>query len=205
MADIYETTSELADLWPALATALARDTADMSGAHTWTAATIVNTDVLAAMITLDREIPLAYRSACETTGEPWQPRPLDVTLRALPRLASRLDNTGHVGHAKRLTIQAAAWLRLTKRALGLRKPDIPLTYACPYADDLPERHEQTRRLFMAGAEGFLRPSPDGGLLVTEVAYETIYCSSPDCDASWAGEHEWLLLGRMLRVPSLEVA
>ena len=189
-------TRELAELWTALAPALPRDTASNNpGAHGFTAATPFNLDVLTTMATLDREIPQACRSACETLGEPWQPRDLTTHLRALPRLASRLDNTGHVAHTKRLEHDTAAWLRLTKRALGLRRPDIPIGYACPHAEDWPDLHTGTCMLYAAGDEGFLRPG-DSGLRVEWIAGAMIYCPAPDCDGAW-GPPEWPLLGRML--------
>jgi hypothetical protein len=197
MSDIYETTAQLAALWPALAAALQRDTtaADGPGASTWTAAAIVNADVLAAMITLDQEIPAACCAACGLLGERWQPRDTAASLRAIPRFASRMDTTGHFREVSVLGRQAAGWLRQTKRALGLRKPDIPLLgYACPYAADQPEKHQETDMLFMAGAEGFLREGPTG-LHVVEVAQERIYCGSEDCGAAW-GKLQWPILRRM---------
>src|SRR6266702_308168 len=90
--------AELAVLWPALAAALARDTAGdgtVPGGALGSAA-VVNADVLAAMITLTRDVPAVTRAACEALGEPWQPRPVQTCLRALPRLAERL---GHLGMA----------------------------------------------------------------------------------------------------------
>ena len=201
MSDIYETTSELAELWPALATALQRDTASNDpGGQGFTSATPFNMDVLTTMATLDREIPLACRSACETLGEPWQPRDLATQLRALPRLASRLDNTGHTAHTRRLEHDTAAWLRLTKRALGLRKPDIPLGCPCPYTAELPAEHARGAMLLAAGEEGFLRPGPDG-VQVEWVVQERIYCPAPDCGASW-GKWQWEHLGRMLGTPAM---
>ena len=202
MTDIYETTTELADLWAALAPALPRDATDGTPTgHGFTSAMLVNPDVLAAMVTLETEIPRACRSACEVTGEPWQPRDdLAVHLRALPRLASRLDNTGHVGHASRLDWDAARWLQLTKRALGLRKPDILLGCPCPYTAELPAEHARGAMLLAAGEEGFLRPGP-GGMQVEWVVQERIYCPAPDCGASW-GKWQWEHLGRMLGTPAM---
>ena len=212
MSDIYETTAQLAALWPALAAALARDTAgtDIGGTTTWTSATLVNADVLAAAITLTTEIPAAHHAACDLLGERWAYRQPGPCLLALPRFASRMDATGRFREASVLASQAAGWLRLTKRALGLRDPDTLVTnqagvpYACPYAEGFPENHEETSLLFMAGVERFLREGPNG-LQAVPVAQQRIYCASPDCAASWTALHEWHLLGLMLGVPSLAAA
>lgn len=207
MTDIYETTAQLAALWPALAAALQRDTAGgdpVSGSGV-TAGVPYNPDVLAAAIVLLEEIPAAHHAACDLLGERWAYRQPGPCLLALPRFASRMDATGRFREASVLARQAAGWLRLTKRALGLRKPDIPLLgYACPYAADQPEKHQETALLFMAGMDGRLRDGPDG-TVVEWVAVERIYCASEDCAASWTALHEWHLLGLMLGVPSLAAA
>jgi hypothetical protein len=209
VSDIYETTAQLAALWPALAAALARDTAssDIGGTSTWTSAQLVNADVLAAAITLTTEIPAAHHAACDLLGERWAYRQPGPCLLALPRFASRMDATGRFREASVLASQAAGWLRLTKRALGLRKPDILLVspsgapYACPYADSFPENHTETSLLIVVGAERVLRRDPDG-LHAPEVAAERIYCASPDCPAAWTKAYEWLLLGKLLNTPAL---
>jgi hypothetical protein len=207
MTDIYETTAQLAALWPALAAALQRDTAGgdpVSGSQV-TAGVPYNPDVLAAAIVLLEEIPAAHRHACDLLGERWAYRQPGPCLLALPRFASRMDATGRFREASVLARQAAGWLRLTKRALGLRKPDIPLLgYACPYAADQPEKHQETDMLFMAGMDGRLRDGPDG-MQVEWVAVERIYCASEDCAASWTARSDWLRLGLMLGVPSLAAA
>jgi hypothetical protein len=197
MTGIADTVSELAELCPALAAALARDTGGDGGAagHTWAAAAIVNADVLSAMITLDHDIPAATRCACQTTSEPWRHRDLQGCLRQLPRLAGRMHDLGLAADEKTLTWQADSWLRMVKRALGLRKPDIPIGYACPWAETRPECHADAVMLFAAGAEGFLRPAADG-LRVDWVTSGLIYCAADACGASW-GPAQWPLLGRML--------
>jgi hypothetical protein len=203
MSDLADCVSQLAELWPALARALARDAAgaDAMGTRTWTAATVVNADVLAAMITLGRDVPAVTRTACEAIAEPWQHRTLQGCLQQIPRLGGRMHDLGQAAGERRLTDDARGWLRITKRALGLRKPDIPLGYACPYADTIPENHAEARMLFMAGAEGSLRHDPDG-VQVEWAAKERIYCASEDCGASWSAVHEWSLLGRMLGTPAM---
>jgi hypothetical protein len=198
VTDIAEATSELAGLFPALAAALARDTGGEGGGagHMWAAAAIVNADVLAAMITLDHDIPAATRCACEAASEPWRHRDLQGCLRQLPRLAGRMHDLGLIADEKTLIWQAGGWLRMVKRALGLRKPDIPIGYACPWAETRPETHHPGAiMLLAAGAEGFLRLAA-GGLQVDWVTSAQIYCPSDACGASW-GPAQWPLLGRML--------
>jgi hypothetical protein len=209
MSDIYETTAQLAALWPALAAALPRDTTTTDGppGSAWTAATLVNPDVLAAIITLNTQIPATHENACQILGERWHDRLPDICLRALPACATRMDSAGHHREASVLTRQAAGWLRLTQRALGLRKHDRVLTntagvpYACPHTDTFPENHPDTSLLIVVGAERVLRHDPDG-LHAPEVSAQRIYCASPDCDGVWTAAYEWHLLGLMLGVPSL---
>ena len=78
-------------------------------------------------------------------------------------------------------------MRLAKRALGLRTPDIPLGLDCPH-------HEEAAGLVAAGSEGFLRRARDGLVVEWEHAAR-VFC--PLCGASW-GPGEWLLLGQMLK-------
>lgn len=196
MSDIADSISELSELWPALAAALGRDTgAAGPGTRAFTAAAVVNADVLTAMVTLDRDVPAVTRAACQAISEPWQPRDLQGCLRQLPRLAGRMHDLGLAAASKRLAGDIRSWLLVTKRALGLRKPDIPIGYACPWADSRPENHPETVMLICAGDEGFLRPGP-GGTRVEWVAVGQIYCPSPGCGATW-GPSQWPLLGRML--------
>lgn len=193
---ITDTITELAELCPALAAALERDTGGEGGtSQPAAAANVVNADVLAAMITLDHEIPAAVRAACDTVSEPWQHRDLAGCLRQIPRLASRLRDLGMVREEQTLTWQASGWLRIVKRALGLRKPDIGIGYHCPYTTAYPEQHADGTMLLAAGDEGFLRHGPDGPR-VEWVHTPAIYCTSPDCDASW-GPAQWPHLGRLL--------
>jgi hypothetical protein len=203
-ADLAETVSELADLWPALARALARDTGSDGGAagHTWQAAAVVNADVLAAMLTLGREIPETIRYACEAVGEPWQHRDLDACLRQIPRLAGRMHDLRLLQQERTLGRLASGWLRTVKRALGLRRPDLAIGYDCPYAASIPEQHPYPgeRMLLAAGDEGFLRQGADG-LRVEWVHSPVIYCASPDCDASW-GQESWSYLGLVLGTPAM---
>ena len=196
---IADTAGELAELWPALAAALERDTATDTGAtRAFAAAIVVNTDVLTAMLTAGAEIPATTRHAAEALGEPWQHRDICGCLTALPRLAGRMHALGLISDEKRLTARCAGWLRMVKRALGLRRPDVPVGYPCPHTDTFPEDHAAGCALIWAGDEGFLRPGPDG-LRVTWVLQDRIYCAG--CGAAW-GFREWKHLGLLLGVPSL---
>ena len=199
MTDIADTVAELAGLWHALAAALARDTTGTDGpaTHQWTAAAVVNPDVLAAIIRLDTELPHAVRHACDDISEPWRHRDTDGCLLQVPRLASRMHDLGHINAEQHLTWQATAWLRMVKRALGLRKPDMPLGHACPWADTRPECHQGAMMLYAVGEEGFIRPDPDGGVRMERVTSGLIYCESETCGASW-GPAQWPLLGRLLK-------
>lgn len=193
MTGLGDTIAQTTQLWPHLATALARDTAiaDGPGATGFTAATVVNADVLNAMLTLGRDVPAVTRQACDAISEPWQHRELTDCLRQIPRLASRMHDLGMASEERWVAEQATAWLRITKRALGLRKPDVPIGYACPWADG----HDGPAGLISAGDEGFLKPGEDGrGQRVEWVSQAQIYC--PSCGASW-GPAQWPLLGRML--------
>jgi len=197
VTDIAETVSELAELWPALAAALERDTGGEGSAagHGWAAVLVVNADVLAAMIALGREIPETVGYACEAVGEPWQHRDVAGCLLQVPRLAGRMRDLGQAANEKTLAWQADGWRRTVKRALGLRRPDIAIGYDCPYTASIPEQHAGECALLAAGDEGFLRHSPDG-LQVEWVHSPVIYCASPGCDASW-GIDRWSYLGRLL--------
>lgn len=199
MTDIDGTVAELAQLWPALAAALARDTAVPDGpaaSPAWTAVAVVNPDVLAAIILLDTDVPATVRAACHDISEPWRHRDLPGCLRQIPRLAGRMRDLGHINAEQALTWDALSWLRLVKRALGLRKPDMPVGYACPWADTRPEAHTAGCGLFVVGREGFLRSGAEGAW-VQWVDSGLIYCVSDTCGASW-GPAQWPLLGRLLR-------
>src|SRR5579864_5798913 len=96
---VAEACGQLAGLWPALAAALARDAGtgpDSSPAGWQLSVTVVNADVLAAILALDDEVPAAVRRACHVTGEPWRHRDIGGCLRQLPRLAGRMHDLGLV-------------------------------------------------------------------------------------------------------------
>lgn len=196
MTDIADAVAELAGLWPALAAALARDSATPDGppTQTPTAAAVVNPDVLHAIITLDHDIPETVRWACQDISEHWVYRDLSGCLLQLPRMAGRMRDLGHVAAERELTWNADGWLRMVKRALGLRRPDMPIGKACPDAKTYPERHPVTAMLFLAGAEGFLHPDAD--VPVEWVTSGLIYCASPECGAAWE-KAAWEHLGTVL--------
>jgi len=201
MADIADVTAELTAIWPALAAALARDTTPGTGTgRALTAAQVVNPDVLHATITLSAQIPETTRYACEAVAEPWQHRDLEACLLQVPRLASRMHDLGLYRDERTLGRLADGWLRMVKRALGLRRPDTDIGYDCPLAADAPDDHADGRRLLRAGEDGTLRHGA-GGLTVEWAVQEVIYCASPDCAASWPIA-SWPLLGRLLKTPAM---
>jgi hypothetical protein len=68
--DLGHACAELAALIPALIPALSRDSLPPDGRTGLSAGTVVNPDILHAMIILAAEIPAACAAACEVTGEP---------------------------------------------------------------------------------------------------------------------------------------
>ena len=96
--DLRHPCAELAALIPALIPALSCDDAP-HGRTGLSAGSAVNPDVLHAMIILAAEIPAACAAACEVAGEPWQPRPSAICLRAIPRLHHRLTALGMLAAA----------------------------------------------------------------------------------------------------------
>ena len=123
--DLRHACAELAALIPALIPALSRDSIPPDGRTGLSAGRAVNPDVLHAMINLAAEIPAACAAACEVTGEPWQPRPSAICLRAIPRLHHRLTALGMPAAACDLETDIHHWTRMVKLALGLRTPDLP--------------------------------------------------------------------------------
>lgn len=180
---------ELTVLFPALAAALSRDSAPPDGRSALTGGGVVNTDVLHAMIVLRREVPAACHRAAGLCGEARQRRPpesgLGTCLRAVPRFHGRLTSLGLLADAGVLESGLGRWLRVTKLALGLRTPDVPLGYDCPL-------HAEPSPLVVAGAEGFLGA---GGRSVAWQAGGVIRCVL--CGESWPASR-WLHLGRILQ-------
>lgn len=184
VTDLTAACNDLERWLPALAEALARDnTATTGSGHSVVAASVVNPDVLHAMITLATEIPAATKAAAALTGENWPRRPLATCLRALPRFTERLKTRQLPGAAKEIEHQIAYWTSITKYALGLRLPDTPIGYNCPL-------HDEPFPLVAVGAEGELT---DRMNVIWQHA-GIITCRH--CDAEWPAT-QWLMLGRML--------
>ena len=123
--DLGHACAELAALIPALIPALSRDSIPPGGRAGLSAGRAVNPDVLHAMTVLAAEIPAACAAACEVTGQPWQPRPSAICLRAIPRLHHRLTALGMPAAASDLETGVRRWTRMVERALGPRTPDLP--------------------------------------------------------------------------------
>ena len=188
MTTLADACTELATLIPCLAQALPRDNTTSGRGGDPSASVPFNPDVMHALTVIAAEIPRATRLACVAIGEPWQPRTIPTCLRALPRLAGRLTSTGQQAAAAQLDEAARWWIRITKQALGLRTPDLPIGYPCPIHDGPPAG------LLAAGSEGFLRRQRDG-LVVEWVHAGRVFC--PACGAAW-GPGEWAMLGRVLQ-------
>ena len=183
MDDLTGACADLAALFPHLADALTRDNAPADSRSVLSAGGVVNADVLHAMLTLAAEIPAARAAACDLAGEPWQPRPPLTCLRAIPRLHDRLLVLSLPGAAVRLEDGVRGWTRITKLALGLRTPDMPIGWDCPL-------HAEPSPLTALGAEGFLRDD----MTIWWQHAATIWCAF--CGASWPADR-WPLLGRLL--------
>lgn len=183
MDDLTAACDDLAALFPALAEALTRDNAPADSRSVLSAGGVVNADVLHAMLTLAAEIPASVTSASDDLGEPWQPRPPLTCLRAIPRLHDRFTAVHWKAHAGRLEDDVRRWTRMTKLALGLRTPDMPIGWDCPL-------HDEPSPLTALGSEGFLRDD----MTVMWQHAATIWC--PLCGASWLADR-WPLLGRLL--------
>jgi hypothetical protein len=183
---VADACAELAQLTPHLAPALTRDNAGQALVTRWeTSLSLVNTDVLAAMISLRYQIPAVTMRAAQLTGEPWQPRTHHACLIALPRLDERIEHLGLIGDHKHLEAITAGWVRLAKRALGLRKPDIPLGAWCPTCET-----EPPGELFVAGAEGDVRETSDG-FTVTWNHDPRVFCTL--VKKHWWPQREWEFL------------
>jgi hypothetical protein len=181
--DIADRADELTGLIPALAEALERDNAPAGGRAVLSAGAPYNLDVLAAGLMLDVQVPAMCATAAGLCGEPWRDRPLDTCLRNLPRFHGRLTSLGMLSGAKRIESSVERWVRVVKLALGLRTPDIPVGWDCPWCDE-------PSPLIVIGSEGFLRPDQT----VTWQHAAAIWC--PACGTTWP-DSQWEHLGRFL--------
>jgi hypothetical protein len=180
-------TAELAALLPCLAGALRRDNTTMGRSRSVVPGVPVNSDVLHAMVTLHREVPDVTMAAAELAGEPWQRRTIAACLTAIPRLGARLHDLAMVDAERDLERGVYRWTRVTKLALGLRTPDIPIGAPCPHCG-----HDGPG-LMAVGSEGFMRRTGHGLAVEWEHAGRVV-CR--ECGAAW-GVAEWPLLGRVL--------
>jgi hypothetical protein len=137
--------AELAALIPALVPALSRDSIHSDGRAGLSAGSAVNPDVLHAMIILAAEIPAACAAACEAAGEPWQPHPSAICLRAIPRLHHQLTALGMPAVATDVETGVHQWTRMVQLALGLRTPDLPVGWDCPPRPVTPPRSSALHR------------------------------------------------------------
>lgn len=174
---------ELAELFPALAAALSRDNAPSDGRGGMSSGSVVNTDVLHAMVTLTAEVPAACAMAADLTGEPWQRRPIGTCLIAVPRFHGRLIALRRMDAAASLEAALGRWRRTVKLALGLCTPDTPIGFDCPL-------HPEPSPLVMLGSEGFIT----GSATVSWQHDGRIWCRF--CGESWP-VWQWRHLGRLI--------
>jgi hypothetical protein len=183
VTDLQQACADLAPLVPMLVPALIRDNMPGDGRSVLSAGSVVNTDVLHAMEVLHHEVPATRARACQLTGEPCLRRPVLTCLRALPRLAGRLEDLAQVKAARQIDADVAHWTRLVKLALGLRTRDQPIGWNCPL-------HPEPSPLVSVGSEGFIR---EDASVYWQHSGE-IWCEL--CGATWP-EMQWGHLGRML--------
>jgi hypothetical protein len=83
------------------------------------------------------------------------------------------------------------WTRVTKLALGLRRPEQPLLAVCPDCDD------GQGDLVAAGAERFLQFTRNGVLLGDWEEAGRIYCTAQPRVHAWPEDRWTWLAGRIL--------
>jgi hypothetical protein len=184
VTDLTDACADLERWLPALATALERDNTPTSARSRNVTASVVNPDVLHALCTLAAEVPETTRTAATLTGETWSKRPIATCLRALPRFHDRLEQLHYATATREIEHNIGHWTAITKHALGLRLPDTPIGYNCPYHPDQPYP------LVAIGAEGHLT---DQRTVIWQHA-GIITCRH--CATDWPAT-QWLHLGRIL--------
>ena len=190
-AAVQPITAELAALLPCLPDAIERDNTTDRHSVMVSPGMPVNGDVLYARDMLRREVPVTTMRAAELAREPWQPRGLETCLLALDRFTGRLYDLAMNAEAMALEDDVRRWTRVTKLALGLRKPDVPLPVSyCPAC-------EQTARPLLAvQPEGFMTRTSHG-LVVEWRSAGRIYC--PRCGTAWPEDQWTFLASRLLEV------
>ncbi len=181
MTDVAAACAELATIAPLLTPALRRDRRDGGRYSRLEPLSLFNTDVLLARNRLVYEIPAAAIRSAHLVNETWPWRPIGTCLRVLPVYAGRMHHLGLATEHRQLELLTRAWVLQTKRALGLRRPDIGPLADCPRCDTHP-----AGQLWMAGAEASLNPRD-----LTQPPHwvhdPRIYC--PVCGSVWP-EPEW---------------
>ncbi len=190
MTDVAAACAELATLAPLLTPALRRDRRDSGRYSRLEPLSLFNTDVLLARNRLVYEIPAAAIRSAHLVHETWPWRPIGTCLRVLPVYASRMEALNMATEHRQLEMLTRAWVLQTKRALGLRRPDVGPLADCPRCDTHPPG-----QLWMAGAEASLNPR-DLTAPPHWVHDPRVYC--PLCGASWP-EPEWDHLARLVTV------
>lgn len=184
---------QIAELWPALADALARDGGAPRGEVVTTSSSAVSTlpvnaDVLDALIRISMQAPATTHAAVRALGE----GELTVGglwghLRHLGRLQARLSDRGEAAMAEQITDVARGWLGVVRAALGLAVPDRVLPEFCPVHDD------PLVRLVVPGAQGQIVRSVTGPAVHWSSA-EYVMCRH--CETKWTPS-QYLALGVLL--------
>ncbi|WIM97685.1 hypothetical protein ACTOB_001233 [Actinoplanes oblitus] len=193
-SDIIRNTAELAQLWPALADALARDHAPEHGERIAAAGSTepglpVNLDVADAIDYLTRNIAAAATYARHLLDEPAWTHSVPVLLAwDITRWHGRLVDLGDTVHAEHLAAAVADWLGRTRAALGFTTPDRHLGAMCP------EHDQPLVELVEPGGSATLHTSP-AGYRITWTKVRAIKCRY--CRATWTPGPDYLALDRAL--------
>ncbi|AGL19514.1 hypothetical protein [Actinoplanes sp. N902-109] len=199
-AHLDDLVQELLVLWPALPTALPRDTGPSSDERVATSENVhtvpLNVEVAAVITDLRRAIPDWTRWAEDVLGVTYPPTGNVVNaLRRLAGLHDQLAQRGRARDAERLAAAAHGWLSSCRRALGLDRPDQATDMHCPNHD------EPLTKLVQPGDEGQLRYAKldshgrPVNPYVTWRHIEVVCCRH--CDALWTPDR-YMFLGRLIR-------
>lgn len=191
---IVRDAADLAQLWPALSEALARDHAPEHGERVAAAGSTepglpVNLDVADAIHYLTTNIAVAATYARRLLGEPAWTHSVPVLLAwDFARWHGRLVDLGDQVHADHLAAAVADWLGRARSALGFTTPARRLGQMCP------EHDEPLVELVEPGASATLHTDP-AGYRITWAKVRAVMCRY--CRATWTPGPEYLALDRAL--------
>jgi hypothetical protein len=154
---LADTLDELAILWPALPSALARDSGTSSSERVTTTSQVhtipLNADVASAAARLTIEVPItvAANASLLNVAGITTAAPIPSQLRYLGVLHEQLHTRGHTRDAARLAATVGDWHTLIRNAFGLNRPDRPLR-----GKHCPRHDEPLTTLVEPGDQGWLR-------------------------------------------------